>query len=75
MSKAIETQNLEEVRFIAHTIKGASLNMTANIIGELTLSIENEAKNECIDKLPSLIKSLKTQFVQFNQYLEKPIDD
>ena len=44
LASCIKINNFEEIRFIAHAIKGGSLNISAKNIGETAFNIEKEAK-------------------------------
>ena len=74
LTQAVHDQNLEEIRIIAHTIKGGALNLTANVIGDASAAIEMDARNKYGEDMPRLLEVLREQFEAFNRYLEVPID-
>ena len=44
LSEAIKSENLEDAAYLAHTIKGASLNISADRLSELSATIEAKSK-------------------------------
>ncbi|MBY0401741.1 Hpt domain-containing protein [Myxococcota bacterium] len=56
MSRAWETRSFDRIRKAAHTLKGASAQMGANLLSELARSIEFAARDGQEASLASLIE-------------------
>jgi len=63
IKKALSTNNLNDIRFNAHTLKGLCGNISANSSKEIALQIENMAnmKDPNIDQLRILYENLLTE--------------
>lgn len=63
LGTAIETKNIEEVKGIAHSIKGASGNISAKALRQICLKFEDMvSKNEITDEADQLLKDLDIQY-------------
>jgi CheY-like chemotaxis protein len=60
LQSAMEQQQLDDVAYLAHTIKGASLNISAHNLSELTAIVEANAKAHD----PSAFTELKDQITE-----------
>ena len=67
----IRTQNYEELRGIAHSLKGASGNISAKSIRMIFLKMEEMGKNRNTDGIGRLLIELDELFVK----LQKRIDE
>ncbi|MBF0483187.1 MAG: Hpt domain-containing protein [Candidatus Omnitrophica bacterium] len=49
LEEAIAEKNFETIRGVAHSVKGASGNISAKLVREVCMSLENKGKNNIID--------------------------
>jgi HPt (histidine-containing phosphotransfer) domain-containing protein len=62
LTEAVKKTDTKEVKFYAHSIKGASGIIGAAKISELAKQLENAAREEQTDKYVSLYEQIKTHF-------------
>jgi HPt (histidine-containing phosphotransfer) domain-containing protein len=58
----LESSNFSEIKAIAHSIKGASGNLGLNIIYDITMNLENSAKNSDAESSKKYITDLDSEF-------------
>jgi CheY-like chemotaxis protein len=58
---AFENRDMKKLRYAAHSLKGASLNIGANSLGEICKTIEDLAESGSFDALGPSLKALKTE--------------
>ncbi len=73
LEEAINHKDAETVRVIAHTIKGAALNMSADVIGGLSLALESAARNKEDSRYTDVLEDLIRQFEAFEDYMKDRI--
>ncbi|HDL18134.1 MAG TPA: response regulator [Bacteroidetes bacterium] len=66
LKSAVKQGDHKLIERIAHTIKGASLNMGAVAIAEIASEIEKLGKEKTLDKVPSLLEQIDQNFRQFS---------
>jgi HPt (histidine-containing phosphotransfer) domain-containing protein len=66
----LKDNNFEEIRNIAHSLKGASGNISAKDLRELFYRIENMGKNKTPGDVPSLIIEMDTKFAELLKRIE-----
>ncbi len=71
---AVDAQNIEEITYLAHTIKGASLNISAPLVSELAATIESDARAGNQEGMKSLVAKLNAEseklFVLLHSYIK-----
>ena len=74
LGKAIEEQNLPDIKMIAHSIKGASLNMYFNKIAELAIEFELYLDKDHFSELNDLFAALVVEWKHLQALLNKSGD-
>ncbi len=69
ISDAIETKDFEKIRFNAHSIKGASYNMSVKELGDIALNLEKACKEYDIESIKNYYLSLKENFLKVKEIL------
>ncbi len=59
LKESIKSNDLDEIKIIAHTLKGAAGNIGATKIMEISKRIENKAKEENVETIKESIKKLE----------------
>ena len=73
LGKAIDHQNLLEIKMIAHSIKGASLNMWFNKMAELAIEFELYLDKDHFSELDNLYKALILEWEIVQDLLKKSV--
>ncbi len=63
--------NAEMVRNLAHSLKGAAGNISANYIYDICLGMEQQATEEKLDGLSDKLPELDKQFVDYQEESQK----
>lgn len=71
LEEAIRSKNIDEVCSLAHSIKGASGNISAKKVQATCLAIEQKAKLNDLSGLDSLLKLLDQQAIDLKANIEK----
>jgi len=71
LEQAIQDQNYEEVRSITHSLKGASGNISAKILRQTFLDLEEMAKNEDLSEAANAFSEMDQQFQALTEEIEK----
>ena len=71
IQSSIEEKNFIEIRELAHSMKGASGNLGLNTIYDTTLNLENNAKEQNLEKINKYFKNLEMDFKHLNLLLKK----
>jgi HPt (histidine-containing phosphotransfer) domain-containing protein len=71
LQKAIANNDLAEVSYTAHTLKGSSNILGAKILGKLCLEAELKGKRGEKEGLPELLKEIEQQYQVACQELAK----
>ncbi|OHD12245.1 MAG: hypothetical protein A2Y34_00065 [Spirochaetes bacterium GWC1_27_15] len=74
LASCIKINNFEEIRFIAHAIKGGSLNISAKNIGETAFNIEKEAKENSTTGVEKYFEIIKKDFEELKDAIKKEKD-
>jgi HPt (histidine-containing phosphotransfer) domain-containing protein len=69
LEEALTTGNCEAAADAAHSLKGASGNLGFMAISDLSATIENQARNACMDSLPSAIPTLGAMLADIQSYI------
>ena len=75
IEEALEKNDFAQLRDIAHSMKGASGNISAKRIYELFLQIEQMTKNNDISAIPQCLKELDAQLQDLRAYRLKLKED
>jgi signal transduction histidine kinase/FixJ family two-component response regulator len=75
MKQALRTGDTEKIRFHAHSIKGESGNLGAQILSEAAFKMEIAAKNGEMDNIHSLAQSLESAFEELGGMLSRFISE
>ncbi len=71
LEEAINASDFEEIKSIAHSIKGASGNVSAKCLREVIIQIENMGKNSDVSNGEDLLKQLDEAFVQLSARIKE----
>ncbi len=76
--KCLNSGDTELLTRSAHSLKGSSANMGAEIVKEISFEIERMAKSGNLNEAPKLLEKLKKEFQKtedvFKEYLNKTFD-
>ena len=64
---SVDNKNAEEIRNIAHTLKGVTANMSAKEMSATAFKLENIGKNNQIDKAAIILDQLNKQFLSVKE--------
>ncbi len=70
LKAALASQNCEDLRHGAHSLKGSSSNLGASPLAELCLKVEMLAKDGSVEGVESLLAQIETEFQQVKLQLE-----
>ncbi len=70
LKAALDSQNCEELRRDAHSLKGSSSNLGAQSLAELCLQVENLAKEGETEGVEPLLTQIEMEFHQVKLQLE-----
>lgn len=68
---AIDSQNTEEIRQIAHTLKGSSSNLGMHQLAETCKTLESRAADTNLDNAEVLLQKIMTDYEQARSALEQ----
>ena len=71
LKKAIEKRNLSDIKKVAHSIKGASLNMYFNKMAALAIEFELYLDKDHFNELNDLYNEVVTEWEQIEVILKK----
>jgi len=71
LREAVEKNDLAEIRMQAHSIKGSSRNIGADVLGMAAENLEKACENEDIDLLKELIEKVEFHFKELKSRLEE----
>jgi HPt (histidine-containing phosphotransfer) domain-containing protein len=66
----IREKNYHEIRELAHSMKGASGNLGLNTLYDTTLNLENNAKEENLEKINEYFRNLEQDYINLNILLD-----
>ncbi len=69
LKKAIEEQNYDEVRSMAHGLKGAAANLGADKAMEVFLKLEMMGKEQNLDGAPEALEEAQRLNVELKSYI------
>lgn len=68
LDEAVKTKDIAKIKEIAHSLKGASGNISAKAMHANFLKIEAAAKSNDVDQTASILKDIDVQFAQIKEY-------
>lgn len=71
LTAALTSKDVQQIKDIAHSLKGASGNISAKIIYSLCLEMEQKAKQASLDGLDGILSQLDKQFVALQGYIKE----
>jgi len=71
--QALQDKNAQTLRELAHSLKGASANITATALAALCYEMETAAKDEKLDGLESLLSRIEQEFETVRSHLQAMI--
>ncbi len=71
LKTASKNKNAEQIKTLAHGLKGASANIAAKKLNASFVAIENKVKEGALDDLPDLVASLGPQIDELRVYYKK----
>ena len=66
----VQNKDFENIRGVAHSLKGASGNISAKALREVLLQLEEKGKSETIDGVEELLVELDKESEALNTHLE-----
>lgn len=73
IQQAVSSGSAVDLRLHAHTLKGSSANVGATQLSELSLVVENMAKEENVDDAEAKVAEISTELNQVMDYLQNYI--
>ncbi len=70
LKKAIETANYDEVRSIAHGLKGAAANLGADKISEQFLQLENMGKEHQLQNALPALQQVEQMYEELKEHIK-----
>ncbi len=67
----VENKDFENIRGVAHSLKGASGNISAKALRGILLEMEEKGKNETVEGLDELLAKLDKAFEELDEELKK----
>lgn len=67
----VANKDFENIRGVAHSLKGASGNISAKALREVLLQIEEKGKDEIVDGIEDLLTQLDSRFEELTAHLEE----
>ncbi len=67
LDKAVTDGDRDSVARLAHRLKGASANASAQGLQKHASEIERAARHESLDEVPASLESLKQEWTRFNE--------
>ncbi|MBP6342501.1 MAG: Hpt domain-containing protein [Candidatus Omnitrophica bacterium] len=71
LDEAIKTSDITKIKEVAHSLKGASGNISAKTMHANFLKIEHAAKTDDVNQIASVLKDVDVQFEQIKQFAVK----
>ena len=75
LEEALNIKDFEVAIRMAHTIKGSSANIGANILREIALEIENDGKNNNFAKITELLPKMKYEFYKLEKSIKEYFEE
>ena len=66
---AVQKKDLEQIKTVAHSMKGSSGNISAHAIHACWLKVELLAKNSDINGIPDVLKEIDSLFAQLKSFV------
>ncbi len=70
LTASVQDNDFENIRGIAHSLKGASGNISAKALREILLQLEEKGKDETMDGIEDLLAQLDKSFEELNSHLD-----
>ncbi|MEQ8225170.1 MAG: Hpt domain-containing protein [Candidatus Eremiobacterota bacterium] len=70
MKKPVKKNNIEQILFAAHKLKGICSNINARLMSQAAYEIEKAGKEGNIDKISSYISRLEEEFKKFVEQIK-----
>jgi len=71
LGEALKTNDINKIKEVAHSLKGASGNISAKEMHANFLKMEQLAKSNDLSQMPGLLQNIDTQFEQVKQFTVK----
>jgi len=75
LDKSLAQQDIESLRNLSHSLKGAAGNISAMCIHEICFFLEKEASENRFDSFPEKLKELDEAFAQYQKESRRIRDD
>lgn len=62
MNHALSNNDFDELRETAHSFKGTSGNLSANVLAKLCFSLEQQSGEEDFEKMSALVQSVEQEY-------------
>ncbi len=72
LEKVIVSGTSEDVRSLAHSLKGAAVSMGAKPMAETALQLEMAARQEDLSMFEQLLEDIKKEFSKFKTFISQP---
>ena len=71
LDEAVKSSDINKIKEVAHSLKGASGNISAKEMHANFLKVEGATKNNDLNQVASLLKEIDVQFDQIKQFAAK----
>lgn len=71
LDEAVKSSDITKIKEVAHSLKGASGNISAKEMHANFLKIEHAAKSNDVNQIASILKDVDVQFEQIKQFAVK----
>ncbi len=68
LDEAVKTKDITKIKELAHSLKGASGNISAKEMHANFLKIETAAKSDDVDQAAKILKDIDVQFTQIKEF-------
>jgi HPt (histidine-containing phosphotransfer) domain-containing protein len=72
LSESIGENNITDIASYAHKLKGASANVGARNLSEIARRLEDSARGEISEDIPSIFTELEPEFHRVMSFLKQP---
>ncbi|MBF0479510.1 MAG: Hpt domain-containing protein [Candidatus Omnitrophica bacterium] len=70
LGEAIKEKNFENIRGVAHSVKGASGNISAKLVREVCMKLEMMGKNNTLDGAEAVLVQLDEEYAKLTEQMQ-----
>jgi CheY-like chemotaxis protein/anti-sigma regulatory factor (Ser/Thr protein kinase) len=71
IQRALQSRDAEQLARLAHSLKGVSLNFSANPLADIAFHLEENCKRENLTDVPVLVTQLENEALRVEEYLAR----